>query len=328
MNIPQPLVEAHAGVVNLLSEVERRVAQTLDVYSKQNIVPYIGRTKSLESIAEKIETGRYKSFAELDDLVAFTLVVPNRNDEGAAVAYCKTVFSIFEEKTRSATEKSPDVFRFDVTRLYGRLINPAGSGTSGGITVHDVIFEIQIRTAFEHAWIASTHPLVYKTENVEWRRLRLAAELKAAVEHLDLSIVQFDTLASAISESPFPNVDAKKRVAVLVKRLSGEGVIPTESLPKDLSRFAENFVSLIRSSKKNIALDDALAQIEMGLRAFGADKFPRSASLLQISMAMLFQAGLLKGPLQRYACHMTAELTTLFPGVDSLTPIFQYPRNK
>ena len=324
MNIPQPLIEAYGRLASVLDVVEHRVAQTLTIYAKDNLLPVVGRKKTIESLAEKIETGRYTAFNKIDDLVAFTLIVPGLHQEAEAINYCKSAFGIFHVKTRGAARKAPESFQFDATRLYGRLQKPAGSDVGGEPSIFDIIFEIQIRTAFEHAWIVSTHPLTYKAARIDWKRYRLAAQLKAGVEQLDLSVLQFEALSAAIPESPWADITDMQAVDGLIDKLIDAGVIPREAGPKDMSRFADNFLALFRSSKKKAALDIALAKLEASLMEFNIDTFPRSASLLQVCMALLFQNGLLSGPLQRYACHVTPQLGAIFPGIEGLTPVFRY----
>lgn len=324
MNIPQPLIQAYGELTPFLQEVEKRVAESLRPYAQQRLLPLIGRVKTIESAAEKIETGRYKAFADLDDLVAFTLVIPNLPLEDEAIEYCKRIFRIDEVKKRAAAQKSPELFRFDSTRLYGFINRPEGAEDAGHVSIFGIRFEIQIRTAFEHAWIVSTHPLTYKSDVIDWKRFRLAAQIKAASEQLDLSIVRFEQLAAAISESPWPALEERRAVIALVERLLGDKVIPSEAAPKDMSRFAENLVSLLRASKKKIQMSEALASLDISLRAFRADTFPQSASLLQVCVGVLCQGGLLSGPLQKYSCHITEQLKLLFPETGALTPVFEY----
>jgi len=324
MNIPQPLIAAYSELRPYLEEVEKRVTETLRPYSRDHLLPTIARIKTIESAAEKIETGRYRSFNEIDDLVACTMVIPNLQYEENALQYCTQVFYIKETKRRSSTQKSPELFRFDSTRLYGKLVKPEGLELGSATTIFETTFEVQIRTAFEHAWIVSTHPLTYKSDNIDWKRFRLAAQIKAAAEQLDLSIVQFEQLAAAIGESPWPELQLKREVVNLVEKLSQEQVIPAEASPKDMTRFADNLISLIRASKKRIAPDGAISVLDASLRAFSAETFPRSVSLLQVCMGLLCKSGLLSGPLQKYSCHVTDSLAQLFPEVQALTPVFQY----
>ena len=326
MNIPQPLIKAYGELTPYLQEIEQRLTNSLRPYAQSNLLPLIARIKTIESAAEKIETGRYGSFEELDDLVACTMVIPNLPHEEAALDYCSRVFRIVDVKRRSSTRKSPEVFRFDSTRLYGFINMPEGLDVGDSLSIFDIKFEIQIRTAFEHAWTVSTHPLTYKSDNIDWRRFRLAAQIKSATEQLDLSIVQFEQLAAAISESPWPELKDRQRVVDLIEKLNSDGVIPSEAGPKDMTRFAENLTSMIRASKKKVRLEDALSELDIRLRAFTEESFPRSASLLQVCMGMLCQGGMLTGPLQKYSCHVTEQLVQLFPEVRALTPVFTYDK--
>jgi hypothetical protein len=63
------------------------------------------------------------------------------------------------------------------------------------------LFGVQVVTAFEYAWIAATHDLVHKSDDVDWRRLRLAAQpKKAAVKQIEVLIAAFDPASPAIQE--------------------------------------------------------------------------------------------------------------------------------
>jgi ppGpp synthetase/RelA/SpoT-type nucleotidyltranferase len=283
VNIPQPLIEAYSALTPFLQEVEKRVTNSLRPYTQERLLPFIARIKTIESAAEKIETGRYKSFHELDDLVACTMVIPNLPDEREAVAFCSRSFYITEVKQRSAIQKRPDLFRFDSTRLYGFLSRPEGMEDAAD-SIFKIKFEIQIRTAFEHAWIVSTHPLTYKSDYMDWKRFRLSAQIKAAAEHLDLTIVQFEQLAAAVEESPWPELGQKKQIVNLIKKLSAERVIPSEANPKDMTRFADNLIGLLKASKKKVTIEQAISELDAQLRSFTAETFPRSASLLQVCM--------------------------------------------
>lgn len=327
MNVPQPLIAIYGELAPLLRVVESRVSQALLSYAREHLLPFVARMKTIESAAEKIETGRYHSFTEIDDLVASMLVVPSLRDEEHAIEYCKQVFSISDIKRRASARKAPDSFKFDATRLYGFLVRPQGAEVTDQVTIYDIKFEIQIRTAFEHAWIVSTHPLTYKTDNIDWRRFRLASQLKASAEQLDLAVLQFEQLASGISEAPWPAIQQRREVVQLIEKLIQKKVIPTESGPQDMSRFADNLMDLLRASKSRANLGIALNVLEEGFCAFTIETFPRSASLLQISMGLLCTRGVLSGPLQEYSCHVTEELIQLYPAVGALSPVFSYNKS-
>jgi ppGpp synthetase/RelA/SpoT-type nucleotidyltranferase len=149
----------------------------------------VSRIKTLESVSEKVETGRFDSWASLDDLVAVTVVIPTLTSEPAVVSFLKDSFKEVELRARSSTFKAPEVFRFDCTRFIGQLRSPDENSRT---PIHDVLFEVQIRSAFEHAWSVTTHALAYKSPEVSWSRLRLTAQLKAAVEQLDTLVLSFE----------------------------------------------------------------------------------------------------------------------------------------
>ena len=84
----------------------------------------------------------------------------------------------------------------DASRFYGRL---RPSAAERDPRIDGIQFEIQVQTAFEHAWVAVTHDGVYKGGVVDWRRQRLAASLKAAVEQIDLMVVGFENVVGEIA---------------------------------------------------------------------------------------------------------------------------------
>ncbi len=223
--------------------------------------------------------------------------------------------------------QSPDVFRFDATRFIGSLRSPPG--VDGAEPLYSLRFEVQVRTAFEHAWSAATHALVYKSGSVDWKRLRMAAQLKAAVEQLDTLVLAFESSAELITEHPSPDVAVKTAVVTKFKSLCDQGVIPADAEPKDWSRFADNFTALIRAGFRGArhalpAKTEAALDIVSGeLRKLGKS-LPRSVSLLQLVLGILAEAGWLQLPLQEYSAMITPELEDLFPRVKTITGAFKF----
>ena len=82
-----------------------------------------GRKKGCGSLAEKLETGRYSKWSELDDMYGCKIIVPTLHEEKSTLEFLKRVFSTVDIKLRGSTKKRPDVFRFDSTRFIGRLIH-------------------------------------------------------------------------------------------------------------------------------------------------------------------------------------------------------------
>src|SRR5262249_23950560 len=147
---------------------------------------------------------------------------------------------------RGATKKAPDIFRFDCTRFVGRLYSP--EDVSSSEPAYNLLFEVQIRTAFEHAWSVATHDLTYKNAEVSWERLRLAAQLKATVEQLDMLVAGFQDSTKFIAQSSWPEIDARKAIVLYFQKLFDEGKLVAELKPKDWTRFAENVSNFLRSS--------------------------------------------------------------------------------
>ena len=80
---------------------------------------------------------------------------------------------------------------------------PEETGTE---SINKISFEVQIRTAFDPAWVVTTHALSYKSSVVDWKQQRLAAELKATAEKMDLLILAFQEASLKIEESRWPAI--------------------------------------------------------------------------------------------------------------------------
>lgn len=175
-------------------------------YCEEHGYAFVSRYKALESLAEKIESGRYRRWSELDDTYAAAIVVPSLSLEPAVLSFLQKRFKQVTLHEQGTTKKAPDVFRFDATRFIGSL----DSGIADRAPeIERIRFEIQVRSAFEHAWSVTTHALAYKSDDVDWRRLRLAAQLKASVEQLDMLVRAFDASVSSVTEFEWPNIAAR-----------------------------------------------------------------------------------------------------------------------
>ena len=161
---------------------------------------FSSRIKTIESLAEKIETGRFKNWSNLDDLFACTIIIPTLLHEEEVTKFCKDIFQIERTTKRGQNRKSPDTFTFDSTRIYAKLRRSEDINNSELLNIYHITFEIQIKSAFEHAWSVSNHDLVYKNDEIDWKKLRLAAQNKANVEQLDTLILAFDQMSNIITE--------------------------------------------------------------------------------------------------------------------------------
>jgi ppGpp synthetase/RelA/SpoT-type nucleotidyltranferase len=286
----------------------------------------VGRLKTVESVGEKIEMGRYSSFSEIDDLVAFTLVIPNPRLEAETLDFCQKVFDVARVRGKKDTRKPPEFFRFDSTRVIARLRPPADLGPRIAVSVFDYLFEIQIRTAFEHAWSVATHDLVYKGSTIDWRRIRLAAQLKATSEGLDAAIGAFDHLAQAVEESPWENLRGKILVSEFAEDLFVQAKLPSTLRPASMSRFAENLCELVRDIHPKQDLQDCLRVIKEEIERLRTASVPASLSLYQLFFGILCKRGMI-GKVKNIPCHITFELAAVYPETkDKASSAFDYDK--
>jgi len=323
MIIPVALARRFAEYRPAAGEVARIVKSTLVNFCETNGYAFLSRLKTVESLAEKIETGRFRAWSNLDDLFACTIIVPTLAHEPRVIEFCRHAFAVQTMTKRGQTRKAPEVFRFDSTRISARLHSPAGAAVDN-VSPYDVLFEIQVKSAFEHAWAVSTHDLVYKSSSVDWKRLRLAAQIKATVEQLDTLILAFDSALPHISENPWPEIDQKERIAESIRQFREAGLIPVECMPKDISRFVGNLYTLLNDSEAGNNVKPALQALREELSRTPSDLIPRSVSLFQYFFAVLVSRGVVKIPLRDYVSHVTPELECLFPNLGEVGPKFEY----
>ena len=173
----------------LVEEVAKRVKSTMLNFCDYKGYALTSRIKTIESLAEKIETGRFKKWSELNDLFACTVIIPSLSQEQEVIEFCQNTFNVKKIVKKGQNKKSPNTFIFDSTRIYAQLKRAEDTNLDNLLSIFDIVFEIQIKTAFEHAWAVSTHDLVYKSDEIDWKKLRLAAQIKATVEQLDTMIM-------------------------------------------------------------------------------------------------------------------------------------------
>lgn len=185
MLYPSILERKYNEYIPFVKRVSETVKSTLVNFCESKGYAFTSRIKSVESLAEKIETGRFKKWSNLDDLFACTVIIPTLSHEEEVIQFCKNAFEINRTIKRGQNKKAPDVFRFDSTRIYAQIKRTQTLNVDNELSIYNIIFEIQIKSAFEHAWSVSTHDLVYKSSEIDWKKLRLAAQIKANVEQLD-----------------------------------------------------------------------------------------------------------------------------------------------
>lgn len=307
----------------LVEEVAKRVKSTMLNFCDNKRYALTSRIKTIESLAEKIETGRFKKWSELNDLFACTVIIPSLSQEQEVIEFCQNTFNIKKIVKRGQNKKSPDTFIFDSTRIYAQLRRAEDPNLDNLLSIFDILFEIQIKTAFEHAWAVSTHNLVYKSDEIDWKKLRLAAQIKATVEQLDTMIMAFEQIASTIQEHEYPEIKRKRQIAVGTQKLF-ERKIPQEFQPKDMSRFCDNLYGILARAGKEDKIQEAIKCIRDKVNSTPTDLIPRSISLLQYFLAILVEEEIIVLPLDKHCFHITEELITLYPIFRGSVNFFQY----
>jgi ppGpp synthetase/RelA/SpoT-type nucleotidyltranferase len=329
MIIPRDIRQKHSEQAAQVEFVGQRVASTMQTYCATKGFVYDGRPKTLESLAEKIESGRFSKWSDLDDLFACTVAVPLPADEEEVLTFLRSTFQQVDLKKRLSARKAPDVFRFDSTRFIGQLNRPAGMDASN--SSFDVRFEIQIKTLFEMAWSKTTHALAYKSSRVDWRAIRLAAALKASVEQMDLLLSDFENAMKHLGAAPWHEVERKMQIQDCF--LSLQARIPSEAWPKDISRFVENCYALLECLQRHeqwrkrdreiVIYDAALKELSGFIEKQTSESFPRSISLFQLVFGVL--TSVYEFPPDGKACFpISPELESLFPNVKPITKRFEF----
>jgi ppGpp synthetase/RelA/SpoT-type nucleotidyltranferase len=324
MITPARLLNKYRAVEPYLVPLRDRVRESLLVLCEREGYALVSRVKLLESVCEKVETGRFACWAEIDDLVAFTIVVPKLSDEPDVLTFLGDTFSQVTIRQRGDVGKAPEAFRFDSTRFIGRLSAPEGQEAP----LFGVPFEVQIRSAFEHAWSVTTHALTYKSPEVSWSKLRLAAQLKASVEQLDTLVAAFEDASKYISPSDWPEIQAKADIQAYFASKVSSGLVPIELTPKDWSRFVDNVYGMTKAGlnrSKPLEVSEAIKRdVEAELATLGKGAVPMSISLGQLTYASLVKAGTVKNELYKRWPLVTPELEDLYPSLKSITKRFDY----
>jgi len=219
-----------------------RVKELLGENKKDNWF-YKGRVKQLESFAQKLETGRFDPRA-LEDFFACTIVVENKNAINEAVQLVEKFCIIHDRKPKKIgeTHKSPDLFSFDDLRLYVKLKQ---SETSPPSPLNDILFEIQIKTFLQHAWSIATHDLIYKGSSISWGKARLAFQIKAMLEHAEISIEQVEALSGSSALSITDAKTSTLKDIIIWLQSSWEA----ELLPLDVVRLSQSLLDVMKAMK-------------------------------------------------------------------------------
>lgn len=204
---------------------------------------YESRIKQVESFAMKVEMGRFNKNEMFEDLFASTIVVKNLSEITLAENFISKQFNVRLKRPQSSnfTHKDSSSFPFDDLRLYVSLKDFDTGELAPNL--YEIVFEIQIKTFLQHAWSIATHDLIYKSDKINWAKERIAYQVKATLEHAEVTISGVEEL-SKISELKKENKEVKK-VNQLISMILNHW--KPEDLPSDRRRLAQNIIGFIEA---------------------------------------------------------------------------------
>jgi len=325
MIISSEIKQRYEFIFPYVEQVSKRVRESLVKYCESKYFAFVPRLKQVESIAEKIESGRFQKWSEIDDIFACSVIIPSQLEEEEVLINLKSIFKEVITKKRGITKNPPDLFRFTSTRFIAKLIGPEGMDSP----IYEIPFEVQIRTAFEHAWVTATHQLVYKSDDIDWKKIRLSAQLKASIEQLDQLIIAFNESSQNILEHPWDETTIKKRIIEYFKEEFDMNTIPSELKPSNWSRFSDNVYNLIYKTtryKRNLEqkTDKILKALESETQKYDCQSFPKSISLFQFVLGTLAEKKFISFPIYGYTPIITKELEIVFPSVRKIKQRFEF----
>jgi ppGpp synthetase/RelA/SpoT-type nucleotidyltranferase len=208
---------------------------------------YESRIKSEESFALKIESGRYKRPQKLEDFFGCLIVVRSAAELPDAERLVKKNFKMVNRKPpdRRIHKKNPEDFSYDGLRIYIRLKKDQAIKPN---PLEQITFELQIKTYLMHAWDISSHDLIYKTSAPNWGTSRVAFQIRAMLEHADLSIME----AQKLSQNPAMDITTEdfESLEKIIKFLTAHW--KKVDLPVDLRRLSMNVSALLNLFRINL----------------------------------------------------------------------------
>jgi len=199
--------------------------------SEFNVVSITQREKKPESIFQKLQTGKYASIGEIQDLIALTVVVLHRREVQQAVEVVKTSGLVVIEEASRVIEATD--FRYREPKLY---LTPPSEYLDRNTDLIGITSEVQFTSAIQHALDMTTHDFDYKSKTYLWTNFRLVAQLRGMLELVD-------SIIDDIGQVSVPNnevIEAPGRVrfaSEILKVLSS--TFSAEVMPPDHRRMAD-----------------------------------------------------------------------------------------
>jgi ppGpp synthetase/RelA/SpoT-type nucleotidyltranferase len=141
------------------------------------------RIKSGISIMQKLHTGKYPNFADIDDLIGVKVVLLNRKQLQQAINLITESDLIITRNVSKPTVATD--FSYREPKLYIQL-NKEFQDLNPQLGAY--ICELQFTTGLQHILDDATHDFDYKGNNYSWSNIRLVAQLRGMLELVDRMI--------------------------------------------------------------------------------------------------------------------------------------------
>ncbi|MFE5646870.1 hypothetical protein [Rhodococcus sp. NPDC056516] len=217
-------------------------------------IAVIQRKKLPASIYQKLQTGKYQSILEIDDLIGFTIVLRTRSELDSA---CKQIESseIQSYNSQGRANVEPSDFKYREPKISAK---PAKNYLDRHPELADISVEIQFTTALQHALDAATHDFDYKGTDYEWAKFRVVAQLRATLELADTMIDDMQKGSSPINGivSNSSGYHTEKELLTVIKKH-----FQTENLPADLRRLIDIVSGWLKAICRNHEEFDQMLEI-------------------------------------------------------------------
>lgn len=171
---------------NYTNKLHQLLLNLLEVY-KINYHIIESRTKSVDSIIEKLERKEIESIKEITDVSGLRIVLYYQDDVDKVVEIVKENFAIDEKNsTNKANLYSTNEFGY-LSVHYIVSLNEKRNSLSEWTNYLNLKAEIQIRTVLQHSWASISHEFFYKKKyeipkDLERKLYRLAGLFELADE--------------------------------------------------------------------------------------------------------------------------------------------------
>ncbi len=154
-----------------LEDMKDRIAISLQQSISHKKIPFDavnGRVKEFDSFMEKIRKNNFQNpFLEINDIVGIRVICLYRDDVAKIKDVVRDTFEVISDDDKTDSKES-DRFGYLSAHIIARL--GAEQNSSLQQSLHDLRFEIQIRTIAQHAWASIFHHLFYKQSDGNTRR--------------------------------------------------------------------------------------------------------------------------------------------------------------